>query len=358
MNESRRTIRVLLVDDSPLFIEALYSIVAVDPELEVVGFADNGKHAIEQTQALRPDVIVMDIQMPVMGGLEAITQIMAQCPTPILVCTDQPNRNHLTYEALRSGALDLIPKPSNWPGTSTEQDQLRQRLKLLAKVAVVRHMGGVLRNKGSHREEHSGLLFLTESMAPLDFRAVGIIASTGGPAALGQIVSELPLDFTPSVFIVQHLPVGFAASLVSWLDKESHLNVVLAKQGMPIEPSTVYLAPEEAHLTVDHIGHILLNYKRPVEGHRPSGTLLLKSIAEVYGKRAIGVALTGMGSDGAEGMLAIKKSGGLTIAQDKETSVVFGIPKAAIDLQAAELVLPLEKIATTLVQLLTRGLKK
>jgi two-component system chemotaxis response regulator CheB len=347
-------VRVLVVDDSPIFTEAVRLVIEHDRSMAVVGVAENGKQAVEMTSQLRPSVIIMDIQMPVMGGIEAIEQIMACNPTPILVCTAQPDCSQLAFEALRRGALDLIPKPENWPGTSREQEQFRQQIKLLSRVAVVRHIAW--HQKQRYPESSFRPPAPTTTFPQTEI--VGIVASTGGPAALGQIIRSLPPGLTAGVLVVQHLPTGFASSLVSWLNSESRLRVEVARDAQAIRPGTVYIAGSGGHLTVNRQGRIAIDRGLPVKGHRPSGTVLLQSLAEVYGPRAIGIVLTGMGDDGAQGLLAIRKARGRTIAQDAGTSVVYGIPNAAQTLGAAEMILPLEQIAPILIQLVSAGFGK
>jgi two-component system chemotaxis response regulator CheB len=322
----------------------------------------------------------MDIHMPVMGGLEAIEHIMANDPTPILVVTSDPRANgeELNFEALRRGALDVISKPLAWEASASEKEKLRDHLKLLAEVAVVRHMrGSAFSQRAISRRRESAAIPVPpvcldsverESKEPKEvstgtFAAklfpsqrnpvVAIVASMGGPAALAQIFETLPRKFPAAVVVVQHIARGFAASLARWLNNVSSLPVRLAEEGADLEPGKAWLAPDGFHLIANSRGSLSLDFSPPLEGYRPSGSRLLSSVAQIYGRQAIGVILTGMGEDGVAGLAAIRDAGGMTIAQDATTSVVYGMPKAALEKGVAQMVLPLEQITSTLFRLVS-----
>jgi len=334
-------ISVLIVDDSPIFREALRDLLGSDPAITVVGTAANGQEAVEMTERLQPDLITMDIRMPVMDGLEAIEQIMADHPTPILVVTEDVSER-LTFQALERGALELIRKPGG-PGLGLEgtraREELRSKVKLLSSIRVVRHVAGARRRRVSThepRERH------------VRKHVVAIAGSTGGPRALLRVLSSLPADFPAGLLVVQHISRGFSLGLAEWLDQECAIRVRLARSGDSIEPALALVAPEDRHMLVTSGGRIDLDGSAPLEGHRPSATLLFRSVASVFGARATGLIMTGMGSDGAEGLHDIYRSGGMTIAQDAATSTVFGMPRAAVELGAARVVLPLEEIPRAL----------
>jgi two-component system, chemotaxis family, protein-glutamate methylesterase/glutaminase len=332
--------RVLIVDDSALFEEALREVFAGASDMEVVGAARSGEEAVELCQRLRPELVTMDVVMPGMGGLAAIEVIMAEQPTPILVVTSDPRgpSGDLAFEALRRGALDLMEKPARLPPSADERAALLQRVRLLAKVAVVRHP------RGRRRAVHT-------AAEPAAGSVVGLVASTGGPAALAQVLGDLPPAFAPPVAVVQHIDATFAASFRAWLERATRRKVCFASEGVVLEPSTVALAPPGAHLVVDGERRAALVAEPRDVPHRPSGDMLLASLARSCGAQAVGVVLTGMGRDGAEGLLAIRRAGGATAAQDDHSSVVAGMPSAAERNGAAERRLALDAIAPWLTRL-------
>lgn len=344
-----KRIEVLVVDDSPLFSEAIRSILEDDPSFDVVGVASDGRQAIEMTRRFRPKVITMDVHMPVMDGLAAIEAIMADRPTPILVVTADPRASkgdELHFEALRRGALDVFPKPSALTGLEGDRQAFRDQLKLLAKVTVVRHLAGrrhLWRHEQRHqvgsaaREEPASLRRLRESQPPVigRGRVVAIVASTGGPAALAKIMEALPGDLKAPLLVTQHIAKGFVASFATWLNDVSTLEVCLARQDDVIAEGKVMIAPDSYHMTITSKGQVALDSSPPFDGHRPSGNPLFSSVAEAYGPRAIGLILSGMGSDGVQGLEAIRSAGGVTLAQDEASCVVFGMPKVALESGAA-----------------------
>lgn len=359
MSGRPREIRVLVVDDSPLFAEMISSVLGADPTLSVVGVATDGRQAVDLARELKPDVITMDIQMPEMNGLEAIEQIMASCPTPILVVSGDPrvHGEEMHFEALRRGALDVLAKDELLTPGAEQQEKLREQIKFLAGVTVVRHMGlredqRAVRSRPPSREWKP----LKVASRPRPQREVlAIVASTGGPLALAALLTDLPPDFPAGIVVVQHIGRGFIQNLATWLDDVSTLSVRIARDGEQLRPATVLLAPDDQHMTLSSGGRISLEASGPVGGHRPSGTLLLSSVARTYGQRAIGLILTGMGRDGVEGLQAISDAGGVTLAQDEESCVVFGMPKAAIELGAVEQVLPLAEIPERVCRLVGLG---
>lgn len=337
MKRPSRSVRVLVVDDSPLCVDVLATRIARDPRLEVAGVAYDGLRAVELAARLRPSVITMDLHMPRLDGVAAIRRIMQESPTPILVVTSADDRSLAAFEALRHGAADLMEKPR--PGDG--EDALCSRIWALARarrrtpsVAPLRPVVRPVRDSAT--------------------RAIGLVASTGGPAALNAILSRLPANLGAAILVVQHLPVGFAPRLARWLDTASPLTVSVAADGDRLEPGRVFLAGDEHHLTVDGSRRVKLEKGPAVNGHLPSGTRLLESLAHALGSAAAGVVLTGMGKDGADGLLAIRRAGGRTAAQDESTSVVYGMPRAAVDVGAADRVFPIELMAEHVVELAGR----
>lgn len=350
MNVSTGKTRVLVVDDSPLIRDIITMILQEDPEIEVVGQAENGKVAIELVDALRPDLVTMDIMMPVMDGLTAIQHIMAYQPTPILVVTSS-SEAEVAYKAISSGALEVMQKPDMSLGPA-EWEGFVQRIKLLSKVKVITHVRG----RGAASTQVLPVLGPAAVQAGGQDRILAVGASTGGPAALAKLLAGLPADLTVGVVIVQHIADGFVPGLVNWLKTVTLLDVKVANDGEHINPGTVYIAPTGAHTVVTGGGRLGLLHSPPVDNQRPAVDVLFESVQQHYGRQAIAVLLTGMGRDGARGLKAIRDAGGKTIAQDEASCVVYGMPRAAAELGAAEQVLPLAEIPMAVVRLLRRPL--
>lgn len=346
-----KKVGVLVVDDSPICQALIREALERDPDLEVVGTCSNGREAVESARKLRPAVITMDVDMPVMDGLAAVEEIMAQMPTPILMLTADPDHQapELTYKALELGALALQIKPVMDAGPDAWN--LAREVKLLATVKVIRHIRG-----GKHRAPGAPLVrTLSDSVTPVpDLGVVAIGSSTGGPQVIHKLISELPKDFPAPLLIVQHINPSFAESLATWLNNNSRLEVRLAKHGEELEPGKVFLAPAHHHLLVNRRGRVVLDSGPPRDGHIPSVSSLLESAGAVYGKRALGVVLTGMGEDGAVGLSALKKAGGRTMIQSKESSVVFGMPGAALATGAVDMIVHGPDLAAALVRI-SRG---
>lgn len=332
------SVGVLVVDDSPLSVDVLASRIRRDRRLEVVGVAYDGLRAVELARTLRPAVITMDLAMPKLDGLGAIERIMRERPTRILVVTAADDRSTLAFEALRRGASDLLEKPR--PGD--DADRLCERLWALARAPIGRPA----------RPREAAPIVPREATR---VSAIGLVASTGGPAALATVLGALPADLGATLLVVQHLPLAFAERLARWLDGVSPLEVAIAKDGAALAPGRVLLAGDARHLTIDGARRVRLVDGPPVAGHRPSGTALLNSLASALGPRAAGVVLTGMGADGADGLLALRRAGGRTAAQDEASSVVYGMPRAAAERHAAELSLSLEGVARFVTRVAGRG---
>ncbi|MGC2061373.1 MAG: chemotaxis-specific protein-glutamate methyltransferase CheB [Thermodesulfovibrionales bacterium] len=331
-----RKSRVLIVDDSALARDLIRAIVALDPEMEVVGEASNGLEAVERVKSLRPDIVTMDIEMPVMDGLQAIEQIMAKNAVPILVVTTRSDAK-TAYTAISKGALDLVMKPDV---TTEAAHEFVAKLKLMSQVRVVPHIAG--RRAHMHPIAAETPVFHGD----MSDRIVAIASSTGGPDALSIILSRLPEKFPVPIVIAQHISDGFVSGMVGWLKPLSRVALKVASNGEYLRPGTAYVCPPESHMRVDCSKKIIYVARQVKDIYRPSCDVLLSSVAESFGKKAIGVILTGMGSDGVAGMKRIREAGGRTIAQDEQTSIIFGMPRLAIESGCIDAVLPLEAISS------------
>lgn len=346
-------IKVLLVDDSPLALTLLKRMLSTVPDIEVVGTAKNGEEALRLIPELDPKVILTDLHMPVMDGLEFTKEVMDRYPRPILVVSVSVREGSLNvFNLLGAGAVDVFQKPKSGLEAEylQETEELVKKVRILSGVHVFRRAKPIaeLRIRNSELKEENHSAFRTPHSA---FRLVAIGASTGGPQALQQILAQMPSDFPLPIVCVQHIGEMFLSGLLEWLQSVCQLKVRVAQDGeMPVA-GNVYFPPEGTHLIIDEGGRFRSSMQPPVNGHRPSITLTFNSIAERCGKGAIGVLLTGMGSDGAEGMKAIADAGGTTIAQDEMTSIVFGMPRSAIGLNAAGSVLPLYEIGATILEM-------
>ena len=347
-------IRVLIVDDSAVLRQSTRFILESDSELRVVGEASNGMEAITLVGRLRPDVITMDIRMPKMDGFEAIRQIMAEHPAPIIVVTsaDLDREAHISSQAARLGAVHVMKRPE---GTTTAgykafAAKLIEQVKLMSAVRVVhRTLSGAGHSPSA--SPAATLPLVRVGVAPVKTELVAIGSSTGGPAALHKILSELSADFPAPIVVVQHISFGFVEGLANWLDTASPLQVKVGKQGERMQAGSVYIAPDGQHMQVDRFGKISLNEAEQVGGFRPSVTPLFDSVARANGAAAMGVILTGMGADGAVGMQSLHRAGAITIAQDEASCVVFGMPKEAIALGAIQHIVPLDKVAQKMTEL-------
>lgn len=345
-------IRVLVVEDSLTVRKRLVEVLGADPHLEVVGEAADGKRGAELCEALRPDVVTMDMMMPVMTGLAATEHIMAFCPTPILVVSASTNRGELfrTYDALAAGAVDVLEKPDGTEADGDWERQLRSTVKLVSKIKVITHPRARLAGLGrpSPATENAPV-----NAPAAGYRAVAIGVSTGGPAAIQQILQALPRDYPLPILLVIHIGRPFAAAFGEWLGGLSPIPVAYARDGEPLPAvgeGRVVLAPPDHHLVVRQ-GRLRLTDDPERHSCRPAVDVLFHALAQELGERCAALLLTGMGRDGAEGLGAIRRAGGLTVAQDEATSVVFGMPREAIELGAAERVLPLDQVAPTLIAL-------
>lgn len=344
-----KKIRVLVVEDSATVRAHLCEVLSADSELDVAGVAEDGRRAIELCQALRPDVVTLDMMLPVMSGLAATEYIMAHCPTPILIVSSSTNRGELfkTYEALAAGALDVLEKPGGHETDDSWDRKLVSTVKLLSRIKVITHPRARLAPMG--RPAHgSSAVPRTISSARRDTRSVALGASTGGPGAIVEVLRAIPAPFALPVFFVMHIGEPFGTAFAEWLDGQTAHRVRYAVQGEPIpREGGVLMAPPDRHLVLRE-GKVWLTDDAARHSCRPSVDTLFESVALEYGATAMAALLTGMGRDGAAGLLEIRRAGGLTIAQDEETSVVYGMPREAVLLGAAERVLPLAEIGPAL----------
>jgi two-component system chemotaxis response regulator CheB len=340
-------IRVLIVEDSPTVCLLLKAILDSDPDIKVIDIAANGEEGLKKTLTLDPDLITMDVHMPGMDGFEATRRIMAQAPTPILIVTGSvdPNEVKLSFQALEAGALAVVQKPVG-PGSPKFQTAARELVQMVKVMADVKVVG----RRTIPRQPRT----LVAALRPIgQIEVVAIGASTGGPAALASVLGGLPADFSAPILIVQHISSGFDVGLTEWLSSTTRRPVGLAQDGQRLDGGQVFIAPQGKHMGVTASKRILIDSQtESIGAFRPSVTYLFQSVARVYGPHAVGVILTGMGNDGTAGLVALHKAGGYVIAQDEASSVVYGMPGAAVAAGAVDQVLPLERIAGSLSALL------
>lgn len=342
---------MLIVDDSAVLRQSTRFILESDPELKVIGEAKNGEEAVALTRRLRPDVVTMDIRMPRMDGFEAMRHIMADNPVPIVVVTsvDLDQEMGISSQATKLGAVSVLRRPPRIADAEhkTFTARLVREIKLMSDVKMV-HRPMDRKTAPTPHLPPTGGIRGGGKRKQTEIIAIG--SSTGGPAALHQVLSALPADFSPPILIVQHIAFGFVEGLAGWLDEACALRVKVAEQRERTQSGIIYIAPDNQHMEIRY-GRIRLDPREPVGGHRPSATPLFESVAKSYGPTAMGVILTGMGADGAVGMKALVEAGAITIAQDEESCVVFGMPKEAIALRAIQHIVPLDKIAQMMVVL-------
>lgn len=358
-------IKVFLVEDSPVALTILQRVLASSPEVEIVGTANNGVSALAKIPSLKPDVICTDLLMGKMDGLQLTKELMATFPRPILVISDVVTANDTQKigQLLEAGVVDVFPKPK----TGFIQDYEQQKNNLVNKLKIL--SGVKVFTKRNHSNQSKTLL--TDITPPKqanqscfsklekayfnNYQIVAIGVSTGGPKAMQHIVSKLPANFPLPIVCTQHISVGFLDSLVSWLALESSLKIKIAEIGEKPVTGTIYYAPEKYHLEIDYQGKFCYSSSPPINSHRPSVNAMFQSLAQFYGNSTIGILLTGMGQDGVIGMQEIERCGGLTIAQDEASSVIFGMPQEAIKLGVVQKVLSLTEIVPFLLHQVSRN---
>ncbi len=343
-----RKIKVLVVEDSAATRDFLVHLLKRDPELEVIGTAKDGEVALEFLRENKPDVITMDIHMPKMDGFETTRKIMETQPVPVVIVTGttDPKEVATLFHAMDAGALAVLPIPAGFghPEHEVTSRELIQTLKSMSEVKVVRRWARGRISKialPTPPEE-------TKRKTASEVRVIAIGASTGGPPVLQTILSSLPASFPVPILVVQHIATGFMTGFVEWLASSCRIRIQIASQHQALCPGTVYLAPDDFQMTVSSNGLIILRDDPPENGLRPAVSCLFRSVAEVFGKSAVGILLTGMGRDGAAELKRIKDAGGITIAQSRETCVINGMPGTAVNLDAATYTLSPEQIAAVL----------
>jgi len=336
--KGKTRIRVLVVDDSAFVRKAVTRMLATVGDIEVVGTAADGEEGLAKARALRPDVVTLDVKMPRLGGLEVLERLMAEQPVPVLLLSSLTQEGaEVTLRGLELGAMDFVDKSSVQP-----MSMLALAEQLVAKIRALRGARVRARPVAFRTGPAEG------EARPARAEAIVVAASTGGPTALQTLVSALPAGFPAAVIVVQHIPRGFTRSLAERLDARSAIPVHEARDGDPIEPGRVLIAPAGIHTKLDRHGEAVLVVldEEPREAlHRPSADVLMASAATVYGPHAAGVVLTGMGSDGTEGLRAIRDAGGRTLAESQETCVIYGMPKAAAEAGVVERIVPLDRMA-------------
>lgn len=339
------SIRVLVVDDSAFMRKAISMMLETDPEIKVIGTARDGFEAIEKNLELKPDIVTLDVEMPRMDGLTALKKIMQESPVPVLMVSSLTMEGaRTTIEALEAGAVDFIPKQLSY--ISLDITNIKDDL-----ILKVKH---IAKSRTRFFQRKSQLLVRESTLPPFrhaNARIVLIGISTGGPFSLQKVIPNIPKTFPIPIAIVQHMPPHFTKSLAERLNATSQLEVVEAEDGMQLTPGKVYIAPGGYHMLFHKkasVVSIIVSKEPSTTLHRPSVDVMFISANEVYGKEVIGIVMTGMGKDGLEGTKLLKKSGAKIIAQNEESCVVYGMPKAIVDAGLADLVLPLEEIADVL----------
>jgi len=350
-----KKIRVMIVEDSLVIRTYLEHIIGSDTRLEVAASVSSAEEALRNLNSIAPDVISLDIRLPVMNGIDATLRIMAERPTPIVVfaANVDSDKLNISMNALRAGALTVLEKPSGVTGKDYDRiaTHICDQLVAMSDVKVVRQRTSRTISdpvRDTNRNDPSKLMKTPISRADR-FRVLGLVASTGGPNALVTVLSKLPADFPLPILLVQHITPSFLESFASWLEGLCPFKVLIVKGGELPMAGTVYMAPVDHHIEIQ-AGRISIN-KAPLESmQRPSGTLLFRSMARTLGPRCLGVLLTGMGDDGATGLKEIHDAGGHTIAEDESTCVVYGMPAAAVRLGGVSESLPVDSIGDRLAQ--------
>jgi two-component system chemotaxis response regulator CheB len=341
-------IRVVVVDDSPTVRNFLASILT-EAGMNVIATGNDGRDAVRLVTELRPDVLTLDIRMPNMDGFEATRRIMREQPTPIVIVSGSMKYHdvELTFQALQAGALAVLKKP----GLADPQtcEKVVQTVQAMSGVRVIHHWGTRQNVPPKPKATLDGLTpRLLDISRYQDLKVIGIASSTGGPSALAAVLGDLPANYPLPILVVQHVSPGFTTGLVEWLGSVTKMQVDVAAHGERLKPGTIAFAPDDYHLQVTRSGEIELSRDPAYKGLRPSANPLFGSLARYYGKKSMGIILTGMGDDGANGMELLHQAGGLTIAQEKESCVVYGMPKEAVIRNAVDAQMNPREIASFL----------
>ena len=355
-----KKVRVLVVDDSAFMCKVLQEIINADPQLEVAGQARDGRDAVALAESLRPDVITMDINMPHINGLQATELIMSQNPRPIVIVSSESREGaSSTLRALELGAIDFVPKPTSGIDLDMRntREELTRKLKMAAKVRVVRT---ATRSKlpAPHAPVPSSITAATGAAFAAQnggkFPMVVIAASTGGPAAVKRVVAGLPREFPAAIFLVLHMPPAFTSQFTLQLAEIASVPVKEAETGEPAQPGMIYLCPGSHHLRLSSTGKIALDAGARIDGYRPCADVAFESIGAFARALTVAVVLTGMGSDSAKGVKAVKAAGGYVIAQDEATSTIFGMPAEAIKTGTVNEILGLDEISGAIDKRITK----
>ncbi len=344
MPTAKAKIRVVIIDDSPTVRNLLASILGA-AGMDVLALGTNGEDAVRLVKQHKPDVVTLDIRMPQMDGFEATRRIMREQPTPIVIVTGSMKYQDvdLTFQAMRAGALAVINKPGLSDPLTCEK--VVQTVQNMASVHVIHHWGIVQSAPPSKTKVDEKISRLVDLSRYPDIRVIGIASSTGGPSALAAVLRDLPADYPLPIVAVQHVSPGFTGGLVEWLSSVTKIQVDVATHGDKLKPGTITFAPDDYHIQVNQRGEVELSHSPSYKGLRPSANPMFESLAQHYGKRAMGVVLTGMGDDGANGMEQLHKTGALTIAQDEKSCIVYGMPHEAVIRHAIDVQINLEEIA-------------
>ncbi len=345
MSPDMKKARVLVVDDSALMRKLIPQMLEADSSIEVVGTAMDGTFCLKKIEELQPNVVTLDLQMPGMNGIDTLKEIMRRHPLPVIVVSSHSTEGaSVTFKALGLGAFDFVTKPRDSAQVTETATELIAKIKAAVDCRVV--SPGNLRGAQLRPEK-----ITAAKSAPPPSKLVAIGISTGGPQALEFLLAQLPPDFPGSIVVVQHMPEGFTEMFARRLDEVSSLRVKEAQSGDLLQAGRVLICPGSRHMRVKRMTRgdiVVLNDEARVNGHRPSVDVLFQSVAEEFGSQAVAALMTGMGDDGAEGLGAVKKAGGMTIAQSEESCVVFGMPKAAIERGYAKRVVALDVLSATL----------
>ncbi|SDD45648.1 protein-glutamate methylesterase/protein-glutamine glutaminase [Sporomusa acidovorans] len=347
-------INVLVVDDSVFMRKLISDLFTNEIDFSVIDTARNGKDALDKVKRLKPDLITLDVEMPIMDGLKALELIMAECPTPVVMISSLTRAGAVaTMQALELGAVDFVAKTA---GPISNIAEIRTEILTKCRAAVKANVAQLVKKQTTglvqgYKPVYSSLSGLTEE------RLIAIGTSTGGPRALQEVITKLPGNIPCGIVIVQHMPPGFTKSLAERLNSLSSVTVKEAEHNDIVRSGLVLIAPGDYHMLLAREGGkvvVKLNQNPPVGGHRPAVDPLMESVAHIFGSKAIGVILTGMGHDGAKGIQAIKRQNGQTIAEDQSTAVVFGMPKSAIELGVVDKVAPITGIAAEILRALSK----
>ncbi|HXY78113.1 MAG TPA: chemotaxis response regulator protein-glutamate methylesterase [Candidatus Acidoferrales bacterium] len=343
-------IRVLVVDDSAFMRTALSRMITSEPDMAVAGTAGCGSEALSQIASLDPDVVTLDVEMPGLGGLETLRRIMADFPRPVIMISSLTERGaEITLDALSAGAFDYVPKHLS----SASLDIAHVRQDVVAKIRAAT-LSRLRKGLALHRKPACSSALESRTATSVSPTIVALGTSTGGPKALQEILPMLPRDLPVPVLIVQHMPPGFTAPFAQRLNSLCSVTVRQAAEQEPILPGVVYVAPAGMHMTVERCSEssaVVCLDTQPVNClHMPSVDVLMKSVAKSYGSSAMGIILTGMGSDGAQGMKAIQREGGLTVGQDEASCIVYGMPRACAEMGILSRVVPLSQVVAQILQ--------